>query len=229
MSKAKFDFGAFTAQLVNTKVEPKKIGVLPERRYFLIVTEGIRTEPIYFEYIGKMLPKHLVSTVEIKGAGDNTIRVVQKAIELREKRIINKTLPAYDEVWAVYDKDDFPASRYNEAINLANREGIESGHSNQSFELWYVLHFEYLQSALHRTDYIKKLTEYLGFKYIKRTQKVVETLMEQGNVQRAIKWAKDLEILNQEKTASDSCPYTRVYVLVDRLLNYIDHTTDVNS
>lgn len=44
-----------------------------ERKYFLIVTEGARTEPIYFRYLANKLPKNLVQTIEVEGAGDNTV------------------------------------------------------------------------------------------------------------------------------------------------------------
>lgn len=215
-------FSAFIEQLKDSKVKASKVEVKQERKYFLIVSEGKRTEPIYFEYFSDRLPRNLLNTIDVHGEGDNTINVVNIAIKMREKRKLNKQLPQYDEVWAVFDKDDFPASRYNEAISLASRNGIESGHSNQSFELWYVLHFQFLQSALHRNDYITTLTDQLGFKYTKNTSKVVDELFRIGNVKQAIKWARELESIHIDKTPSDSCPYTRVYVLVERLLQYIE-------
>jgi len=225
MAKKKFEssFAAFREQLKKEKIKEVQIAVKEERRYFLIVSEGIRTEPIYFKYLSGLLPKNLVDTIEVDGAGDNTINVVRKAMLLREDRSNNKNLPQYDEVWAVYDKDDFPPTRYNEAIDLAAREGIQSGHSNQSFELWYILHYEFLQSALHRTDYIRKMKGHLGFKYTKNTPKVVEKIMETGNVQQAIIWAKELEKLHDGKTAADSCPHTKVYILVEKILAYIEN------
>ena len=166
------------------------------------------------------MPKHLVETINVKGEGDNTINIVNKAISLRNIRKNDVLLPDYDEVWAIYDKDDFPATRYNSAIRLARRENIESGHSNQSFELWYILHFEFLQNALHRSDYITKLSKILQFKYEKNDLKAVKALFEKGNVRRAITWAKALEAMHVGSTPVNSCPYTRVYVLVERLLKY---------
>ncbi|MBA4257838.1 MAG: abortive phage infection protein [Chitinophaga sp.] len=204
----------------NAVVNPKPVAKIEERRYFLIVCEGERTEPNYFNYFKNFLPKHLVETINVKGEGDNTINIVNKAISLRNIRKNDVLLPDYDEVWAIYDKDDFPATRYNSAIRLARRENIESGHSNQSFELWYILHFEFLQNALHRSDYITKLSKILQFKYKKNDLKAVKALFEKGNVRRAITWAKALEAMHVGSTPANSCPYTRVYVLVERLLKF---------
>jgi hypothetical protein len=202
----------------------KPIAVIEERKYFLIVCEGEKTEPAYFKYIQKLLPRKLLTTIEIEGEGDNTINVVKRAIELKELRK-KSTSPPYDEVWAVFDKDDFPAQRFNQAVRLAEQNDVNSGHSNQSFELWYVLHFQNLQSALHRNDYIALLTTLLGRKYEKNNPKVVEFIFEQGNVTQAIKWAKALQTnCNDRKlTPSKSIPMTMVYELVRRLLIYCKH------
>jgi len=218
----RFDFAEFQANLLASAPKPTQIEIKEERKYFLIVSEGTRTEPIYFKYLASLLPPNLVNTIEVNGAGDNTVNVVRKAIALRNKRRSNRNMPPYDEVWAVYDKDDFPAKRYNGAIFLADSEGIKSAHSNQSFELWYVLHYEYLQSALHRTDYIRKLTGHMGLPYTKNTPRVVEQLLKTGNVNQAIERAKSLEIIHVGKTPTDSCPHTSVYKLVETLNRYID-------
>jgi len=201
-------------------VSPKQVEAIEERKYFLIVCEGERTEPLYFNYFKKHLPKNLLETIEISGEGDNTINIVKKAILLRDERNKDVLLPRFDEVWAVYDKDDFPAKRFNQAVSLAKKENVQSGHSNQSFELWYVLHFQYLTSASHRDDYIKILTKQLGFKYEKNDIKVVKHLFEKCNSKQAIKWAKKLEDLHVGKTPAQSCPTTNVYKLVEILHKY---------
>lgn len=222
MAKAKREtFADFLNELKQNVVSsPKPIEVIPERKYFLIVSEGERTEPNYFNHFKTFLPKHLVETINVYGEGDNTINIVRKAISIRDERKKNALLPDFDEVWAVYDKDDFPAERFNTAVRLAEQNGIESGHSNQSFELWYVLHFQLLENALHRSDYIKTLSKILNFKYEKNDLRVVTFLFQKGNVRQAIEWAKELERNNLGATPSNSIPATRVYQLVERLLAY---------
>lgn len=199
---------------------PKPVDEIEEIQYFLIVCEGERTEPAYFNYYKKFLHKNQLDTFEVTGEGDNTINIVKKAIVLNEERKKNILMPDFDEVWAIYDKDDFPPVNYHEAISLAEKNGIESGHSNQSFELWYVLHFQFLQSALHRSDYIKILSRELGFKYTKNDTKVVQFLFDNCDVQQAIQWAEKLEKMHAGTNPAYACPYTRVYKLVYKLHKY---------
>ncbi len=226
MGKAKAkneSFEDFLNEFKSKAVVAKPVATIEERKYFLIVCEGERTEPNYFNYFKNFLPKHLIEAIHVEGQGDNTIHIVNRAIELRDKRKDNILLPDYDEVWAVYDKDDFPATRFNSAVSLAKRHNIESGHSNQSFELWYILHFQFLQTALHRSVYISTLSGILKFKYEKNDLNAVKAVFEKGNVKRAITWAKALEAMHLGTTPESSCPYTRVYVLVERLLRHTKH------
>jgi len=225
MAKAKKEtFADFLKELKqNAVTAPKPIEVIPERRYFLIVSEGERTEPNYFNNFKTFLPKHLIETINVHGEGDNTVNIVRKAISLRDEREKNVLLPDYNEVWAVYDKDDFPANSFNTAVRLAVQNNIESGHSNQSFELWYVLHFQFLQNALHRSDYVTILSRILKFKYEKNDLNVVKFLFQHGKVRQAIEWARELEENSSGATPANACPTTRVYVLVERLLDYVKH------
>lgn len=223
-SNPNFTFNDFLEKLKDNSISKgKNVETIEERKYYLIVCEGERTEPLYFNYFQQKLPKGFLDTIEIKGEGDNTVNIVRKALSLREKREKDTVLPNYDEVWAIYDKDDFPNERYHEAISLCEEFNINSGHSNQSFELWYVLHFQFLQSALHRSDYIKILSKILGFKYEKNDSKIVDIINTKGNVKQAIKWAIELDKLHEDSSESNSCPSTKVYKLVESLLNYMKH------
>lgn len=60
----------------------------------------------------------------------------------------------YQNVWVVFDKDDF-----DEAIRLGKDKGYQVAWSNQSFEYWLYLHFNYNDSALHRHDWNERLSE----------------------------------------------------------------------
>jgi len=69
------------------------------RKSLLIVCEGERTEPAYFESFP--LNKKVR---EIVGAGANTLSVVKEAIRLRDNS-------NFDEIWCVFDRDSFKESR----------------------------------------------------------------------------------------------------------------------
>lgn len=222
--KNDFSFADFLKDLKDSKEDDiaKKVEKRYERKYFLIVCEGEKTEPNYFKYFKSKLPKHLLDTVELIGEGDNTVNVVKKAISLKSKRLEDPINPDYDEVWAVFDKDDFPNVRINAAFNLANKNSVECAFSNQSFELWYVLHFQYLDSNLHRSQYIDKLSKLLKVKYEKNSEDIVELIFEKGNLDFAIKNSKKLEVINKGNSPSNSVPFTSVYLLVENLMKYCE-------
>lgn len=226
--KNKFDFSAFVEDLKSTSInEPVSVDVKIERKYFLIVCEGERTEPLYFKYFQKLLPKNLLNTIEISGEGDNTINIVKRCIDLKEERENNSVLPNYNHIWAVFDKDDFPNVNFDGAIDLAEKNDINAGYSNQSFELWYVLHFQYLTTCIHRRDYLSILTKHLGFKYEKNNKDIVDYFFKNCDIIQAIKWAKALDEYYEEGhiKPSDSCPRTKVYILVNQLLQYCQHAS----
>lgn len=208
----KFDFEAFRKSLETENQPARRIGVVLERKYFLIVTEGEKTEPNYFKGIMDLLPPELVE-VKIVGEGKNTIQVVQRAIDLRNQRKNSLGLPNYDEVWAVFDKDDFPEKKFNGAIELAHKENIKPAYSNEAFELWFVLHFQNLHAAVPRSQYIEILEKILE-RYSKNDPLIYKTLNERGDEKRAIKWAKTLLKKFQGVNPAKSNPTTKVHELV---------------
>ena len=82
--------------------------------YFLIVCEGEKTEPNYFKSFPKKVGKY-VFDIEFDGGGISTLKVVEKAIELRDK-----SAQKYDRVWAVFDRDSFKENSFNSAIIEVN-------------------------------------------------------------------------------------------------------------
>ncbi|MDR2823957.1 MAG: RloB family protein, partial [Prevotellaceae bacterium] len=100
---------------------------------FLIVCEGAKTEPNYFKSFPKQVGKY-VFDIQTDGIGMNTLSLVEKAIELRYNSV-----QKFDRVWAVFDKDSFPAENFNAAISKAKSNNISCAWSNEAFELWYLL------------------------------------------------------------------------------------------
>lgn len=63
----------------------------------------------------------------------------------------------------------------------------------------------------------------MGVKYEKKKPELAERIHNEGDVHMAMKRAKQLDALHRGKTDSQSCPSTRVYVLVDRLLSFVNN------
>jgi hypothetical protein len=127
------------------------------RQRILIVCEGEKTEPNYFRQFE--LPN---TDVVVVGTGKNTVSVVEDAVAEKSKKGAN-----FESVWCVFDRDSFPSERYENAFILAAKHSIEIAWSNEAFELWYLLHFDFHDAALSRHQYAEKLTEKLGEKYDK--------------------------------------------------------------
>lgn len=174
---------------------------------FLIVCEGEKTEPNYFRSF--RVPREVI---DVRGLGDNTVRVVERAIELKAEG-------EYDQVWCVFDRDSFPAQNFNHALELALQHGIEVAYSNESFELWYVLHFEFLQSGVHRGDYIIKLNSLLSHRYEKNSATIYDEL--EGRQQDAIRNAERLLGMYSPKNPERDNPSTKVHMLVKELNRFI--------
>ena len=197
----------------------------PKRCFYLIVCEGTKTEPCYFEGLKKKLPPHVLELVEldVKGTGRNTLGVIDESLRFKEK-IENQPGRVVDEVWAVFDRDSFPNQNFDNAIEKAHQLGVHCAWSNEAFELWYLLHFQDFQNAMPRQAYKSKLKQELSrcmgkpFSYAKNSQDMFDLLDQHGDERQAIKRAKELEKQFAGRTDyANHNPCTRVYALVEKL------------
>jgi len=181
---------------------PRPVNEQEVRQRFLIVCEGIETEPNYFEQF--RVPGLVI---QLERTGRNTISLVEEALRLRQQG-------KYDQVWCVFDKDDFSIDQFEQAIQIAINNRMKVAYSNQSFELWYVLHFYYMQNAVGRADYIKMLSgpNCLGFKYEKNNPKMYQILLSKIDI--GIKNAKRLLGEYDPCRPGRDDPSTRVHELV---------------
>ena len=189
--------------------------------YFLIVCEGEKTEPNYFRGFPKRIGK-VVYDIQFDGGGISTLKVVEKAIELRDK-----SSQKYDRVWAVFDKDSFKSNAFNSAILKAKANNIHCAWSNEAFELWYLLHFHNRVTPMQRDAYKKAIETAINekikskkepFKYKKNANDMFDMLNKYGNQEQAIKWAKDLNTHFLGEDFANFNPATQVFKLVEELI-----------
>ena len=196
----------------------------PIRQRYLIVCEGEKTEKNYFSSYQRDLPRGVIF-LDIIGAGDNTLNIVTIAINKRDEANRKSKscieVQPYDQVWAVFDKDDFPNRRFNDAIMLADREGIKCAYSIEAFELWYLLHFDFHQTAHSREVYGRLLSQYLGEEYDKADPHMYSKLKIFGNQNNAIRWSDKLYNNYNHQSPANENPSTTVYQLVNELNQYI--------
>ena len=165
-------------------------GKRPRGRYYLIVCEGTKTEPNYFESIRQRLSGGQGDKIVVVGAQDNTLGLVERAREEIAKRNESDD-PPYYHVWLVFDKDSFPDDDFDNAISLVEQEDGKfstesdplSPHwhaawSNEAFELWYLFHFqENVGGGITRDRYAEMLSKYLGFPYKKNSTEMFDILL----------------------------------------------------
>ena len=123
----------------------------------LIVSEGEKTEPLYFEEIRQHYRLHTAN-----------IRVIQSAYGTTPQQVVDfakdeclRTL-GWEQVYCVFDRDDHP--NFNNA--LASAAALDRKHRNElkqpirftaipsipCFELWLLLHFECITRECHRNE-----------------------------------------------------------------------------
>jgi hypothetical protein len=189
--------------------------------YFLIVCEGEKTEPNYFRSFPKQIGK-MIFDIEFEGGGISTIKVVEKAIKLRDN-----SKQKYDRVWAVFDRDSFSANSFNSAISKAEANGVFCAWSNEAFELWYLLHFQNRNTAMKREEYQKAIENAVNkksgtpkklFIYKKNNTEMYALLQKLGNQDLAIKRAKKLKEEIEGKNFASYNPQTQVFQLVEELI-----------
>ena len=176
------------------------------------------TEPNYFKAFAEDVKKSKISNVEVvinnNRKGKDPLDLVKYVIE--NKKNIR-------EIWVVFDKDHFAIE---EAIKLAIENDIKVAWSNESFELWFLLHFNYRSTAIGRGECLKvvkdEFKKKLKIDYAKNNKESYKKLKNKMNI--AIANAKRLyqEMKRDKVTPSKANPCTTVFQLVEVLKNKIE-------
>ncbi len=160
--------------------EPSKT----ERKKVLIVCGGRNTEMDYFNHFKNRF-RSACTKVTCRYEEKSPLQVVESA---------KKRKAGYDEVWAVFDKDEF--EDFDEAIQEGEKSEIGIAYSNQAFEYWLLLHFEAHQGeGMHRDTYKGRLEKHFPYDENKKIkQKAFEKLMGSNdiNLKNAIKRAESI-------------------------------------
>lgn len=196
----------------------RKVATRPVKVSFLIVCEGERTEPLYFK---ALITNEMseIREVDIHGEGRGTVSLVKQAISIK-----NKSEKEFDRIWVVFDKDSF--ADFNDAIRLAAKNKIQCAWSNEAFELWYYLHFQYLDNGVSREQYIdmlerefQRVLDSPDFRYEKKNPNIYLLLQKHGDESVAMRHAQRLRALYNCTNYASHKPCTMVDVLVEELKN----------
>jgi hypothetical protein len=202
---------------VEEKIEKKKT--------FLIICEGKNTEPSYFE----AFPVPSKSVIIERGCNTKN-KLVDFAIKKSEEEENRER-----EVWCVFDYDIKPneaatqPNDFNSSIEKAEQAGLKVAWSNDAFELWFVLHYQELESNVTREELNDILKDKWQLESFHNTGKTIEYCkghydrhngINGANQSLAIRRAKRLhEDFGLDKNYAKHSPCTTVYKLVKELNN----------
>ena len=145
----------------------------------IISCEDSVSAPAYFQRIidkliedKKITQDSIVIVNQKKVKGSNPTKVLERLKNYNED---GKSYKDFADKWIVIDRDTprvngggHTAKDFNEAIQNSkskiSKYNVEVAYANDSFELWYLLHFDYIDSAIHRDDINKRLIKKLNTK-----------------------------------------------------------------
>lgn len=210
------------------KESKRKVNVRSKRKYYLIVCEGTKTEPNYFESLKEDLPKGVLTAyqIDIEGTGRNTRSLVTEAKRIKES-YQHQTSRPIDKLWVVFDRDSFTPNDFNSAILQCQTSTPQIGcaWSNEAFELWYLLHFNYYNTSIDRAKYQKLIEQNLQpkigktYRYQKNSKEMYQLLKQYGDQEAAIRNATRLsQLYEDQKDYANQNPCTMVFELVKELM-----------
>lgn len=193
------------------------IGTKIAAQTILIVCEG-QTEKLYLE----SFPVLSLSVEIVNLKGESKLKLVNEAIELNK-------VGKYDVVWCVFDMDvnsgEKEFSDFDNSIFKAKSVGFQVAYSNDAFELWFCLHYKYIQQANHRKYYYQMLSDLWDINYEKKGKafRFCLDLYERLNTdvrasrENAHLFSEKLHLIHQDKDYHKQNPVTTVYLLVQYL------------
>jgi len=190
-----------------------------------------------------------LGTVKVADGSTPDITIVPAAgvalslVEFAVSQQPHKKSEQFEEIWCVFDLDENPPDSFDNAIDKAARTScLRAAWTNQAFELWYLLHFEYIDTSPARdhgrkrggkvrdyyTDRLDELVrEHLGRKqYDKNDPRLFDDLGP-ARLRVAIKRANQLgDKWQANEPYHKRCPATTVHLLVQRLLSLAPENID---
>jgi len=197
-----------------------------KKKVFHIICEGLHTEPAYF----KSFPL-ANATVKSFGLGQSKRQLMESVVAYQSGF---SKLDDY-EFWCVFDRDDNAHERVQQqkdiqaAYQVAKEHNIHIAYSSDSFELWFLLHYQLYQNQWTRHEYYEKLSKLWNCHYESQGKKLVFCQGIYRKLQQAAEASQEKAIQRAQKLAQNQInfpvynrtPYTSVYLLVLELNKYL--------
>lgn len=148
------------------------------RDTLLIITNGKRTEKLYFENITNSFKSMFKIKVDYKNEQPDKLVEYAKSLDLS----------LYNQVWCVFDIDDtYTEGHLINALADAKKHNINITYSNEAFEVWLLCHLsKSVNPSLTRKTYIKEINKVLEDKRLSKYQKNDLDLLKSQFIPRAL-------------------------------------------
>jgi hypothetical protein len=201
----------------------------------LVVTEGVNTEPAYFQRIRERFAAPTVELVP-HGAGrgdpralaDEALRLKkERKKKMRDRKLGINRLEDFDAIWIVFDTDVLQPQKLHDGIAYARSKGLHIAYSEPCFEFWLLLHQKFTTASMAKcANVIPFLKEFLGWKNYSRDGKkksevltFMESLVTKEQVKTAVAHAEQVRNYHEQGgTPFPANPSTDV----DHLIQAID-------
>lgn len=191
-----------------------------ERKAVILACEDSVSAPLYFNAIFDDLKiNHAIaasSLVIAKHTHTDPLGVLQDLLN-------HSGYEDFDHQWIVIDRDEertngggHTLENFNQAIAKAGGRRINVAYSNPCFEIWYLLHFEYRNTAIDRDELYQKLER--NYQYKKNKLLILTQEQQNTAIKNAQKLIKSWEDVQGATSPSTDNPSTTVHNLV-KLLN----------
>jgi hypothetical protein len=183
------------------------------RRRVLIVCEDSKSACLYFKAFN--IDPERAEVVSV-GTGMNTDSLVAETVRLKNNA--TQQGQPFGNIWCVLDRDSFPLQNYSRAFQLAGNERFQMAWANEAFELWYLLHFNYHDAGISRTEYQQRLNAHLTEPYDKADDRIFEKIYpyQQAAMRNARRLEKHWREMG-ERFPERQNPSTSVHKLVEFL------------
>lgn len=187
-----------------------------KNKVILCACEGTnKTEMNYFKRYNNRGNKYTIKFT--KGNATDPVNMVKYLVKkMKQEDISTKN---GDKIYCIFDADtnESKQKQIEEAKKIADKHGIELVISIPSFEIWFLLHFNYYTRYLDNTSLLHELKRYIPT--YKKSEDVYDILLERK--ENAIKNAKKLEEYQKDRGFNKidvKCnPYTSVYKIIEDL------------
>ncbi|MCE2687503.1 MAG: RloB family protein [Rickettsiales bacterium] len=198
------------------KIKKSKQNKRCTKKFFHLFFNGAVAEPQYFANFNNLSANFVIKLYKVgNDKSESPWQLIDRAIETKLK--LEPDDKDDDQFWCIFDIDDYftqNKDKFTVATKEAEKHKINLGFSNRCFELWYLLHFEYCDTAMSCKDYDKKLKQYFkknNFNYKKNANvfKILQIMQK-----NAIKNGENLALMNSNFYSN---PSTNIFNLVKKL------------